>query len=222
MISSWQWFVIHWQLVGPVPYAVNNTRFVNESRNICWWAKDLCHKAIKIMITALKSNPQGEIQYHNIVRQPGPPFQSLHYPWCRFLIYAETCAIPQGLLSQEKLYQQLHLLGKKCSEKEKSHSKHISFYFDLLHILITITKGLCSDVHIFTQNVIYFLAKQWMLLQPRAVCFAYWGVCSICMWLCVSASLCKSEMFGKRVLMSAWWQYSVKWIQAKFVVARLH
>lgn len=82
-----------------------------------------------MVITALKSDPQKEIHYHNIIWQPVLLFQSLHYPWCRFLIFAETCAILQSLLSQEKLHQHLGSSKKNSAGRKKSHGKHIQFLF---------------------------------------------------------------------------------------------
>lgn len=110
LILSSQWVVTHWHLIEPVKlYRTVNMQClgVHQSGNICWGAKDLCHKVIKSMIiTALKSDPHEEIYDHKIIWQPVLLFQSLHYSWCRFFIFAETCAILQGLLSQEKLHQQ--------------------------------------------------------------------------------------------------------------------
>lgn len=146
-----------------------------------------------MIITALKSDPREEIHYHNIIWQPVLLFQSLHYPWCRFLIFAETCAILQGLLSQEKLHPQQNLPKEIQLGKRKDTANTSSFYFDLLHFIITITNGLRSDVRIFSCELIYFLATQWTLLRPRVVR----SLGCVCMqtFHCI-----KVNMFGKCAL----------------------
>ena len=60
------------------------------------------------------------------------------------------------MLYQEKLHQHENLLKKKQPGERKATANISSHYFDLLHTVITITKG--SDVQIFKYKLIYFHA----------------------------------------------------------------
>lgn len=156
-----------------------------------------------------------------MVWQPILLSQSLHYPWCRFLIFAETCAILRGLLSQEKGSISSRISEKKKKKKDrniqlgmrKAIANTSSFYFDLLHFVIIVTKGLCSDVRIFRNKLIYFLATT-SRFADQTVCAPYLYVTA-----CTSVSLYKSEHVWKknRVLMSARWHRCRKCIGAKNV-----
>lgn len=153
---------------------------VHQSGNICWGAKDLCHKVIKSMIiTALKSHPEEEIHYNNIIWQPLLLFQSLHYPWCQFLIFAETCAILQGLLSQEKLHQQWDL-RKNSAGREKSHRKHIQFLFWFIALCnYNNQRALlwCADIQVqadlFSCHTVKVVIPSCSLLIGVCVCVQY-------------------------------------------------
>lgn len=79
-------------------------------------------------------------------------FQSLHYPWCRFLVFAETCANSLGFVVSRKAASAGGSSGgeKKNQLGERKASANTSgFYFDLLHFVITITKGLwCVNIQV--------------------------------------------------------------------------
>lgn len=164
-----------------------------------------------MIITAVKSNPQKEIHYYNSIHPTVLLFQSAHYPWCKCLKFAETCAILQGFLSQEKLHQHSNYWEKKNQlGNGKSTANTSSFYFDLLHLVITISKG--SDVQIFKYKLIYFRATHPNLLYPHVIRLL-WCECAGFQCACMQTFHCgKVQTFRKWVLTSAGWHCCRKWL----------
>lgn len=74
----------------------------------------------------------------------------------------------------------------------KATANTSSFYFDLLHFVIIVTKGLCSDVRIFRNELIYFLATT-SRFADQTVCAPYLYVTAR-----TSVSLSKSEHVWKK------------------------
>lgn len=106
-----------------------------------------------------------------------------------FHICWDMCNSPELVVSR-KAASAIGSSGGKISAvgKRKSTANTSSFHFDLLHIVITISKG--SDVQIFKYKLIYFLAIVKLVIPSCNLLTIEW-VCSIPEWMHENISLCK-------------------------------